>query len=92
MVKKHLQEAKIQLQSVYQHLEEDLLKHQIAEVQKDFHSTNTTKAWKVVNSITNRKPSTTGKLKGNSPEERKRNWFDNLFFRIFWEPHTLVPQ
>ena len=88
IVKKHLKEARALLQSEYQRLEEELLNHQIGEVEKDFHSENTAKAWKVVNNITNRKPSTTGKLKGDSPEERI--WYDH-FKNLLGTPDNCPP-
>jgi hypothetical protein len=78
IVRKHLAAAKKNLQAQYQLLDSETLKQQIAETEADFHANNTAKAWQVVNKITNRKPSTTGKLKGKSPEERKQMWLNHF--------------
>ena len=51
---------------------------------------NTAKAWQIVNKITNRKPSTTGKLKGKSPEERKQLWLKH-FKNLLGNPDTSPP-
>ena len=44
----------------------------IEETEKEFKASNTARAWKVVNTITNRKTMSSGKLKGKSPEHRKK--------------------
>ena len=52
-------------------LEEETLQNSIAEADIEFQENNTARAWKVINKVTNRKATTSGKLKGKSPEERK---------------------
>ena len=87
IVRKHLKAAKQFLQAEYQKLDEEILKKQIAETEADFHANNTAKAWQIVNKITNRKPATTGKLKGNSPDERKQLWYKH-FKTLLGTPDT----
>ena len=77
-IRKHLQDAKNALHNEYTHLEEDILKQQIVESESAFEANNTAKAWKIVNTITNRKSSPSGKLKGKSPDERTQLWFGHL--------------
>ena len=59
----------------------------IAETENEFKASNTAKAWKVVNTITNRKTMPSGKLKGKTPEERKEQWF-NHFRKLLGTPDT----
>ena len=40
-------------------------------ISSENNASNTARAWKVVNTITNRKKMAAGKLKGKTPEERK---------------------
>ena len=42
------------------------------------HNTNAGKAWSLVNKISNRKSTPSGKIKGKSPEERNSHWFDHF--------------
>ena len=51
---------------------------------------NTAKAWKMVNTITNRKTTPSGKLKGKTPEKRKENWF-NHFLNLLGTPDISPP-
>ena len=51
---------------------------ELEEVELASKTNNSAQAWKIVNSITNRKSAPTGKLKGKSPEERKRQWFEHF--------------
>jgi hypothetical protein len=73
IVRKSLQEAKAELQKEYQHLEETTLKNKIEEVSTAFQARDTGSAWKMVNTITNRKATTAGKLKGITPEEENNS-------------------
>ena len=82
VTRKHLAEAKQKLNEEYNRLESDCLKVQIEEAELAIHANNTAKAWKIVNTITNRKSTPTGKLKGKSPEERKSQWHKHF--------HTLL--
>ena len=59
-------------------LEEEYIASLIEETESDFKASNTAKTWKVVNTITNRKTMPSGKLKGKSPEERKKQWLTHF--------------
>jgi len=76
--KKHLQAAKQKLNEVYTELEVERLKVQLEEAELAIHSNSTAKAWKIVNTVTNRKTSPTGKLKGCSPKERIDQWLTHF--------------
>ena len=78
VTRKHLAAAKQRLNEEYNRLEGDCLKIQIEEAELAFHANNTAKAWKIVNTITNRKSTPTGKLKDKSPEERKNQWYKHF--------------
>ena len=54
------------------------LNSQLEEAELASRTNNTGKTWKIVNTITNRKSSPTGKLKGKSPDERKTQWFNHF--------------
>ena len=54
-IRKQLQEAKDDLQAVYKELEEKRMNEQIGEVESAFIARDTSKAWKIVNTLTNRK-------------------------------------
>ena len=77
-VRKLLQDAKSDLQAVYKELEEEKLKEQIGKVEDAFKASDTGNAWKIVNSITNRKTCAQGKLSGKTAEERKMQWFNHF--------------
>ena len=78
VTKKHLQVARQRLNEEYNRLEREYLSAQLEEVELASKTNNSAQAWKIVNSITNRKSAPTGKLKGKSPEERKRQWFEHF--------------
>ena len=59
-------------------LEQEQLASLIAETENQFKASNTVNAWKVVNTITNRKTMPSGKLKGKTPEERKQQWLNHF--------------
>ena len=90
LTRKHLQEARGKLQREYSLIEEEILKQQIAETESAFQANDTGKAWKVVNTITNRKSSPSGKLKGKSPDERKQQWL-NHFKNLLGTPDDRPP-
>ena len=69
---KRLQEVKNELEKQYIVLEKEYIASLIEDTESEFKASNTAKAWKVVNTITNRKNMPSGKLKGKSPEERKK--------------------
>ena len=69
---------KNELEQQYKVLEEEYVASIIEDTESEYKASNTAKAWKVVNTITNRKNMPSGKLKGKSPEERKEQYFRNL--------------
>ena len=75
-IRKQLQEAKDDLQAVYKELEEQRMNEQIGQVESAFIARDTSKAWNIVNTLTNRKASTSGKLSGKRAEGRKKQWFE----------------
>ena len=90
IIKKRLQEAKGELEQQYKTLEQEHLLSLIEETEKEFKASNTARAWKVVNTITNRKTMPSGKLKGKSPEERKKQWLDH-FRNLLGTPDSNPP-
>ena len=90
ITKRHLNKAKQDLQEEYKRIELENLNDQIANIEQDFLANNTANAWKTVNKITNRKAPALGRLKGNSPEERKQLWFDH-FKKLLGTPDTSSP-
>ena len=85
VIRKCLQQAKANLQVVYQRIEEDILQSQIEKISTNFHHKDTGSAWKIVNTITSRKSAPAGKLKGKTPDERKQQWF-NHFKKLLGSP------
>ena len=59
-------------------LENEFIASLIEETDSEFKASNTAKAWKLVNTITNRKNMPSGKLKGKSPKERKKQWLTHF--------------
>ena len=90
IIRKRLQEAKCELNKEYLRLEEETIKDGLAEADIDFQENNTARAWKVINKVTGRKPNVSGKLKGKSPEERTKQWFDH-FKNLLGTPDTSEP-
>ena len=90
IIKNRLQEAKGELEQQYKTLEQEHLLSLIEETEKEFKASNTARAWKVVNTITNRKTMPSGKLKGKSPEERKKQWLDH-FRNLLGTPDSNPP-
>ena len=90
IIRKHLQAAKNDLEEQYKCIERDHLMNLIAETECEFMANNTAKAWKVVNTITNRKITPSGKIKGKTTEERKDNWF-NHFRNLLGKCETSPP-
>lgn len=90
IIRKHLQEAKNELNQEYLRLEEETLKDSLAEADIEFQENNTARAWKVIIRVTNRKPNASGKLKGKSPEERTQQWL-NHFKKLLGTPDNSEP-
>ena len=65
---------KNELEKQYKVLEEEYVASLIKDTESEFKASNTAKAWKVSNRIT--MPS--GKLKGKSPEERKKQYLTHF--------------
>ena len=76
--KKQLLEAQRKLQAEYIQLESEQLESQLQEAEVAFLASNTNKAWKLINTITNRKSTQSGKLKGKSPADRTQQWFEHF--------------
>ena len=70
VARKHLKEAKQALQLEYAKVDEERINLEIAEAESAFEANNTAQAWKTVNSLTGRRESPTGKLKGKTPQAR----------------------
>ena len=87
---KSLQEVKNELNQEYLKIEEETLQNNITEADIEFQENNTARAWKVINKVTNRKATTSGKLKGKSPEERNKQWFDH-FEKLLGTPDNSEP-
>ena len=51
---------------------------QIEKIEVAAQTNNTATAWKIVNTMTNRKTTPTGKFKDKSPEERKTQWLEHF--------------
>ena len=77
-LRKKLQDAKANLQEVYKELDEERLMEQIANTETAFQGNDTRNAWKIVNTITNRKQAPSGKLSRKTPEERKKQWYNHF--------------
>ena len=90
IIRRRLQEAKNELSQEYSRREEETLQNNIAEADIEFQDNNTARAWKVINKITNRKSTTSGKLKGKSPEERNKQWY-NHFHKLLGTPDDSEP-
>ena len=90
VIRKRLQEAKHDLEQQYKVLEQEYLTSLIEETEKEFKASNTARAWKVVNTITNRKKMAAGKLKGKTPEARKEQWLEH-FRNLLGTPDTNPP-
>ena len=76
--KKHLQKAKEKLGTIYKELELERLKEQVSTLENYFKGNDAANAWKIVNSICNRKKSPTGRLTGKTPEERVKQWYTHF--------------
>ena len=59
-------------------LESNHLENQLLEAEVAFQANHTNKAWKLVNTITNRKSTASGKTKGKSPEDRTQQWYKHF--------------
>ena len=83
-------EAKNELEKQHIVLEKEYIASLIEETESEIKASNTAKAWKVVNTITNRKHMPLGKLKGKSPEERKKQWLTH-FLNLLGTPDKNPP-
>ena len=90
MIRKCLQTAKNDLAEQYKIIEQDHIRQLISEAECEFKASNPAKAWKLVNTISNRNTTPSCKLKGKSPEERKDQWL-NHFRNLLGTPDTNPP-
>ena len=77
-VKKKLNEAKVNMQKIYKKLEDERLGDQIDNLENYFKGNDAANAWKIINTITNRKKSSSGKLSGKTPDERVNQWYNHF--------------
>ena len=81
---------KNELEKQYKLLEEEYVASIIEDTESEYKASNTAKAWKVVNTISNRITMPSGKLKGKSPEERKKQWLTH-FLNLLGTPDKNPP-
>ena len=63
---------------MYAELEEEAINKQVDEIKQAHVTQQHGKAWNLINQITGRKNSPTGKLKAKNQEERKKLWHDHF--------------
>ena len=71
-----LQDAKSNLESVYVELEGGELGRMVAEVEEASERSRHKESWHLINSISGRKSTKQGIIKGSSREERLKKWYD----------------
>ena len=69
-----VQEAKQNLSDAYKAAQEQLLESQIKELEEASNEGRHAKSWSTINKITGKAPSYTGKIRGDSPADRVRQW------------------
>ena len=85
-----LNKPKKEMLEEYERIKVEKFNDQIASIEKYFLANNTANAWKTVNKITNRNAPALGRLKCNSPGERRQLWFD-YFKNLLDTPDTSSP-
>ena len=83
-----VQEGKEKLGDAYQAAQEQLLEGQVRELEEASWQGRHAKSWTMINKITGKAPSYTGKIKGNSPTERVQKWKD-YFATLLGSPPTV---
>ena len=73
-----VQQNKRKLGETYTQVQEQVLEAQIIELEQESNQGRHAKSWATVNKITGNTPSYTGKIRGNSPAERIKNWHDHF--------------
>ena len=73
-----VKEKKQKLKDAYEELEEKELTGRINEIRQSHANQQHAEAWKLINDITGRKKTPTGKLNAKNQEERKKLWFDHF--------------
>ena len=81
---------KNELEKQYKVLEEEYVASIIEDTESEYKASNTAKAWKVVNTISDRVNMPSCKLKGKSPEERKKQWLTH-FLNLLGTPDKNQP-
>ena len=69
---------KQKLKDAYEELEEKKLTGWINGIRQSHANQQHAEAWKLINDITGRKKTPTGKLNAKNQEERKKLWFDHF--------------
>ena len=83
-----LQKAKAKLQEAYDAVTEDELSEMVTHVEMSDECRNHGESWKLINSITGRKNTKTGILKGQSKEDRLQKWMQFFSKLLGSEPAT----
>ena len=73
-----LQNAKDELEKAYTEVEEQELLRMIIEVEKANEQQRHKESWNIINSITGRKATKKGMIKGSSREERLSKWYNHF--------------
>ena len=80
-----VQECGQKLGDTYKAIQEEILNGQIKELEEMSQQGRHAKSWSVINKITGKVPSFTGKIKGNSPKDRVQRW-QNHFATLLGSP------
>ena len=70
--------AKSNLQKAYNLVEGEMLTNQIKKVENAHANCKHGMSWKIINEITGRKSTVRGQLKGDTQQDRVRNWYDHF--------------
>ena len=71
-------QAKKALEEAYNAVTEEDLSCKLKEVEMAHSNSKHGQSWRLINDITGRKASAKGQLKGNTQEERVKNWFEHF--------------
>ena len=73
-----VQDGKQKLEEAYTATQEELLESRIRELEEHSDHGRHAKSWATINDITGNTSSFTGKIRGNSPQERVSRWKDHF--------------
>ena len=83
---RNLNEKKHNLLNTYSDIQEEQLDDMIKKVEEADNRNKHGEGWKLINSITGRKTTKQGILKGNSKEDRVKQWYDHFQTLLGNEP------